>query len=897
MLPGIKKAFEYLLAEAGAALLLTVLLSLQPANCLVGKNTTTRLAYSAPATAVTFSSLTSFFSSSSSSSAGGAGGAAGRRRRRRSEGGGGARYVNVSTTTTFALTAAGLNTSTQGTISPLELNALYALYNATNGANWSWVEPLSDYGPRWNFSSSPQPTPCKKGLYWQGLNCSCPALSAVMDDDRVDDFYHDDVYDRSAALEKMSKQNEENQNRRYDVDDKAGDTSVNNESEQRFCSVTLISLSEYNLKGSLPDELGDLMHLYKLDLSTNLLFGTIPSSLFFNNTNGNSLQALDLADNYLSGTIPSFEHLHNLTEITLKNNDLTGTIPQLTQSSAKLEKLELGDNYLNGTIPALDNVGNTLVILSLSRNQLVGGLPTLDALKKLKKLKLYSNFLTGTIPNLCHIATLQQLGLNNNYLTGSIPSLANLSQLEELYLHSNKLNGTIPSLDSLSSLINLNLFDNSLSGTIPPLNGLVELQYLALYYNQLNGTIPSLVNLTNLLVLYLDNNALTGSIPSLEGQTQLEVLYLQHNALTGSIPCLNSLSQLEQLYLNNNQLLGSVPSLSNLTALVDLYLYNNSLSGSIPYSLTEATNLVYVDMHFNTLSGTVPSFIGSLTQLSWMYLAYNDLTGTLPSIEFAYMLGFSVQHNRLRGQLPTLSNVPRLRQLYVNNNIFSGTLPEISEASALQFVYLNNNALTGTIPVLKKLFRLQAFEAQHNKLSGSLDGVFDFDRNDTSSSISSNGTENIRNDTNFTLSYIPSALSIIQLSSNQLTGTIPVAIFELPLIRTFAVVSNCFHGPLPVDAMCSSLTIQSLLLDGLHSATSCRNPVLGGLIPDVYQLGGSRTGVKLSNQLHPCFFSMPHLHTLHMSGNGLTGTIPDIYPNHTGILDLALSHNRLTGKP
>eukprot|EP01034_Spumella_vulgaris_P034301 gene34301-42300_t len=44
-----------------------------------------------------------------------------------------------------------------------------------------------------------------------------------------------------------------------------------------------------------------------------------------------------------------------------------------------------------------------------------------------------------------------------------------------------------------------------------------------------------------------------------------------------------------------------------------------------------------------------------------------------------------------------------------------------------------------------------------------------------------------------------------------------------------------------------------------------------------------------------CLFEMPVLETLHLSGNGLTGSLPSNDTNCLQLVDLSLSHNELRG--
>ncbi|KAK3582472.1 hypothetical protein CHS0354_024019 [Potamilus streckersoni] len=308
--------------------------------------------------------------------------------------------------------------------------------------------------------------------------------------------------------------------------------------------------------GVVTDEEG---RVRELDLSDNQLNGKIPPNL----GNLTNLEWLDLGFNQLNGTIPnSFGKLTKLEMLFLNNNQLTGEIPKNLGDMAKLEWLYLNENQLTGSIPG--SLGN---------------------LTKLTKLYLNENLLTGTIPDsIGNLAKLELLYLNENRLTDSIPSsLGSLKKLSVVSLWENQLSGQIPSsLGNLTKLEILYLNKNQLKGTIPTTLGkLSNLSSLYLWGNQLTGTIPTnFGNLKNLTKLDLNKNLLTGSIPSSLGNlTSLTILDLSYNKLTGEIPSsLGKLSELEWLLLGFNQLTGEIPkSFGNLLNLTKFYLGGNKL--------------------------------------------------------------------------------------------------------------------------------------------------------------------------------------------------------------------------------------------------------------------------------------------------------------------------------
>ena len=254
--------------------------------------------------------------------------------------------------------------------------------------------------------------------------------------------------------------------------------------------VTQIDLSDNNLVGSLPAELGDLTGLALLYLSHNTIGGAIPST---------------------------FGDLTALREIHMSFNQLTGPIPLEIGNLVRLEKLVIDNNQLTGSIPAVLGSLPNLGYIYLNTNQLSGPIPVeLCDLANLRQLFLYSNQLSGTIPpELGSVTSLTWIVLRFNQLTGEIPAeLGNLTDLQVLRLGDNLLTGEIPAeLGNLTRLQSLRLSNNRLSGEIPDsLGNLTQLWELLLNSNMLTGEIPTtLTNLIGLTATNLGYNGLTAS--------------------------------------------------------------------------------------------------------------------------------------------------------------------------------------------------------------------------------------------------------------------------------------------------------------------------------------------------------------------------------------------------
>ena len=400
--------------------------------------------------------------------------------------------------------------------------------------------------------------------------------------------------------------------------------------------VTSLVLSDSQLTGTIPPELGNLNNLERLNLTRNQLTGDIPPELSLLT----NLEILALGGNQLTGPIPTWlGSLAKLQELQLWGSQLTGAIPPELGNLPGLVKLGLSENRLTGEIPPQLSSLTNLRYFSLFDNQLSGEIATeLGNITNLEELYLGGNQLTGPIPaSLGGLADLEQLSLSHNQLSGAIPTeLGSLANLQGLWLYRNQLSGPVPTwLGSLANLQVLDLSHNQLSGPITAsLGGLANLQVLDLSHNQLNGPITaSLGGLANLQVLDLSQNQLSGPITaSLGGLANLEQLDLSHNQLSGAIPTeLGSLANLQGLWLYRNQLSGPVPTwLGSLANLRYLYLYGNQLSGEIPSELGSLANLQGLHLYGNQLSGEIPAELGSLTDLEELFLIGNQLTGCIP---------------------------------------------------------------------------------------------------------------------------------------------------------------------------------------------------------------------------------------------------------------------------
>ncbi|RKN03595.1 hypothetical protein D7036_13550 [Aquimarina sp. BL5] len=200
-----------------------------------------------------------------------------------------------------------------------------------------------------------------------------------------------------------------------------------------------------------------------------------------------------------------------ITRLDLSSNKLSGTIPSTISDFTSLVSLRLDRNTLTGEIPINIETLNVLEELYLNYNELTGAIPSgLEIITTLEVLHLDNNKLTGTIPeNIGQLVNLRSIGLSNNQLEGEIPvSISNITGLKYLRLENNRFAGNIPnSIGTLTELVQIGLDQNAFSGQIPQeLTNLPNLNYLNIANNELNGVIPNFTLTPKLTIFAFNDN-------------------------------------------------------------------------------------------------------------------------------------------------------------------------------------------------------------------------------------------------------------------------------------------------------------------------------------------------------------------------------------------------------
>ncbi|KAI3761353.1 hypothetical protein L1987_51766 [Smallanthus sonchifolius] len=135
-----------------------------------------------------------------------------------------------------------------------------------------------------------------------------------------------------------------------------------------------------------------------------------------------TVQHIVLEQINLSGTV-DFESVckeNNLLLLSLKLNNLTGSLPQEISNCKSLRLLYLSGNHFSGDLPdSVTDLAN-LVRIDISNNELSGKLPDMSRNMGLKSFWAQNNHLTGKLPNF-NYNQLQYFDVSNNNFTGRIP--------------------------------------------------------------------------------------------------------------------------------------------------------------------------------------------------------------------------------------------------------------------------------------------------------------------------------------------------------------------------------------------------------------------------------------------------------------------------------------------
>ncbi len=247
--------------------------------------------------------------------------------------------------------------------------------------------------------------------------------------------------------------------------------------------------------------------------------------------------------------------------------------------AGRVDSLALASGVISrkGPIPACLGKLSALEQLTLNNNNFTGTLPqALGDLVLLRRLSISSNAgITGNIPSwVGNLTALERLSFSGmTGLTGGLPAeLFNLTSLTDLNLVGcTSLGGPIPGdIGKLARLTNLQMSNVPFTGTLPPEIGQLKvLRSLGLFNTKLELPLPdALFDLENLTsVLFQQNANFNGPLPAGFGHMKTNAdrlsIRLENCNFTGTIPeeWAGIPDVTSQLRVQGNRLSGTIPQI------------------------------------------------------------------------------------------------------------------------------------------------------------------------------------------------------------------------------------------------------------------------------------------------------------------------------------------------
>ncbi|XP_009786200.2 receptor-like protein EIX2 [Nicotiana sylvestris] len=521
-------------------------------------------------------------------------------------------------------------------------------------------------------------------------------------------------------------------------------------------NLETLKLRYSGIEGAMPREVGNVTKLRILDLSYNNLNSTIPNWIY----RCQDLVSLSLGESNIEGVVSNaISNLSSIIGIELFGNMLSGKLPG---KLSKLQWLNLSGNLFKGEVFELFNSSSFLWVLKLRNNSLTGTLPeSLGQLPMLEEFDISNNRLEGVVTE-SHFTkltqltdfyasnnnlTLKMLNLSHNQFVGEVPTISTPYNWLML-LGSNNFSGPLPLVSR--NVFEIDLSNNSFSGGLSHFlcetNKNYKFKFLNLEGNDLSGEIPDCwMNWRKLIVLNLGDIKLIGDIPK---SMELLKIDLAENEFVRQLPPWLGMkfSDFIILSLSANRFYGELPpEICYFKDLQILDLANNSFFGTIPRCISNLTAIVsgnklgeayieYFDHYYDssegnlgeramvTTKGNIYQYDKILASVTSMDMSNNNLSRDI-LLSFTSLVGLrfcNFSKNHLTGRIPNgIGNMKVLKSLDLSENQLSGQIPQsLSSLSTLSFLNLFYNNLSRKILVSTQFQSFNSSSFQGNDLCG-----------------------------------------------------------------------------------------------------------------------------------------------------------------------------------
>ncbi|KAL7611155.1 hypothetical protein Lser_V15G12828 [Lactuca serriola] len=376
---------------------------------------------------------------------------------------------------------------------------------------------------------------------------------------------------------------------------------------------------------------------------------------------------------------------------------------------------------------------------------------------------------------------------------------------------------------------------------------------------------------------------------------------------------------------NVNMVFYMIPSLEELN-LHECELYFSDL-GHSHNSSKIPPKIKHLDLGWSNFNGPLPRLLQNMTSLEFLDFSYFDLSlswsfadllNMIPSLSELHLTNCGLQNTHLSSPRLNYTTLSNIQHLDLTNNLIEGKFPSIlTNMSSLSVLDLWGNMLNSSVPIMPNLIELDLSQnmfkqiehvgiwrqCQLKKLSVSLNpfGLETIESLKNASECSRYSLERLKlgsslydiileslgrlaNLRELDLSFCGLTgpitesitglrfLEVLDLSYNQLTGTIPESLGGLANLRELHLHNCRLIGPIP-----ESVTRLRFLqvLDLSHNQLTGPIPESLGRLVSLQSI--SLTSNRLNGTIPVSISQLPKLHSVDISNNFLEGVVSEAH--------------------